>query len=226
MACREQILSEDYGAALVDFALTGNELDGMDYCMEMIDDQFAVLYFRRTSQAPISVSQYTYNSIPKLYGLMQDAVAPTGEYDPINLIKSGISQIQGPPLSLTGKGVVIGFIDTGIRYNLDVFRRPDGTSRIISIWDQTIQDGTPPEGFSFGTERGVKERKSFVYRSINGYGWTRYGCGQRSRGQRCGIWDELSGGGSRCGYRYGEMQRGKTIFKGLLFCTGWRTGLL
>ena len=114
MACREQILSEDYGAALVDFALTGNELDGMDYCMEMIDDQFAVLYFRRTSQAPISVSQYTYNSIPKLYGLMQDAVAPTGEYDPINLIKSGISQIQGPPLSLTGKGVVIGFIDTGI----------------------------------------------------------------------------------------------------------------
>lgn len=152
MACREQILSEDYGAALVDFALTGNELDGMDYCMEMIDDQFAVLYFRRTSQASISVSQYTYNSIPKLYGLMQDAVAPMGEYDPINLIKSGISQIQGPPLSLTGKGVVIGFIDTGIRYNLDVFRRPDGTSRIISIWDQTIQDGTPPEGFSFGTE--------------------------------------------------------------------------
>lgn len=40
----------------------------------------------------------------------------------------------------------------GIRYNLDVFKRPDGTSRILSIWDQTIQDGTPPEGFSFGTE--------------------------------------------------------------------------
>lgn len=40
----------------------------------------------------------------------------------------------------------------GIRYNLDVFKRSDGTSRILSIWDQTIQDGTPPDGFSFGTE--------------------------------------------------------------------------
>lgn len=40
----------------------------------------------------------------------------------------------------------------GIRYNLDVFKRADGTSRILSIWDQTIQDGTSPEGFSFGTE--------------------------------------------------------------------------
>ncbi len=35
---------------------------------------------------------------------------------------------------------------------MDVFRREDGTSRIFSIWDQTIQDGTPPEGFCFGTE--------------------------------------------------------------------------
>lgn len=40
----------------------------------------------------------------------------------------------------------------GIRYDLDVFRREDGSSRILSIWDQTIQDGMPPEGFSYGTE--------------------------------------------------------------------------
>lgn len=152
MACREQILAEDYGEALVDYMLIGDELNGMDYCVEMIDDQFAVMYFKRSGLLPISVSRYTYNSIPKLYGLMQDIVSPIAEYDPINLIRSGISQVQRPPLSLTGKGVVIGFIDTGIRYNLDVFKRADGTSRILSIWDQTIQEGTPPEGFSFGTE--------------------------------------------------------------------------
>lgn len=152
MACREQILSEDFGEALIDFVLAGDELDGMDYCVEKIDEQFAVLYFRRSGRIPISVSKYTYNSIPKLYGLMQEAVLPAKEYDPVNLIRSGISEVQRPPLSLTGKGVVIGFIDTGIRYNLDVFKNQDGTSRILAIWDQTIQDGTPPDGFSFGTE--------------------------------------------------------------------------
>lgn len=35
---------------------------------------------------------------------------------------------------------------------MDVFRKEDGTSRILSIWDQTIQDGTPPAGFDIGTE--------------------------------------------------------------------------
>ena len=29
---------------------------------------------------------------------------------------------------------------------------PDNTSRIISIWDQTIQNGPAPEHFTFGTE--------------------------------------------------------------------------
>lgn len=152
MACREQILSEDFGEALIDFRLAGDELDGMDYCVEMIDEQFAVLYFRRSGLVPVSVSKYTYNSIPKLYGLMQEETSAAREYDPVNLIKSGISEVQRPPLSLTGRGVVIGLVDTGIRYNMEVFKKSDGTSRILSIWDQTIQDGTPPEGFSFGTE--------------------------------------------------------------------------
>lgn len=50
------------------------------------------------------------------------------------------------------KNVTIGFIDTGIRYQEPVFRDFAGRSRIVSIWDQTIQTGTPPEGFQFGTE--------------------------------------------------------------------------
>lgn len=115
MACREQALSNDYAEALVDYTLRDDELDGMDYCVEMIDDQFAVLYFRRLGLPPISVSVYTYNSIPKLYGLMQDVPLTVANYNPLNLMRSGISQIQNPPLSLTGRGVVIGFIDTGER---------------------------------------------------------------------------------------------------------------
>ena len=153
MACREPALSNDYADVLVDYIINDQELEGRDYCLEVIDEQFSILYIKRAPLPVINVSDYTYNSIPKLYGLMQEnGVAGRENFDPQSLIKTGIPQLQRPPLSLTGKGVVIGFIDTGIRYEMDVFRRSDGTSRILSIWDQTIQDGTPPTGFSYGTE--------------------------------------------------------------------------
>ena len=31
-------------------------------------------------------------------------------------------------------------------------RDSDGTTRIISIWDQTLQDDKTPQGFNFGSE--------------------------------------------------------------------------
>lgn len=153
MACREQILSEDYAEILLDYTglVDSGQYPGL--CTEVIDDQFLIVYVNRAQLPPINVTNYTYMSIPKVYGLMQAGTeTPRGNYDPINLIRTGILQMQRPPLSLTGKGVVVGFVDTGIRYESEVFRREDGSSRILSIWDQTIQDGTPPAGFSYGTE--------------------------------------------------------------------------
>lgn len=153
MACREQALSNDYMELLVDYPLTEDTLDGRSACVEVIDEQFAILYLRRMGLPPLNVSDYTYNSIPKLYGLIQEmGVASAENFDALSLLQTGIVQTQRDPLQLTGQGVILGFVDTGIRYDLDVFRREDGSSRILSIWDQTIQDGTPPEGFSYGTE--------------------------------------------------------------------------
>ena len=66
--------------------------------------------------------------------------------------QAGITSIlQHPHLKLTGKGVIIGFVDTGIDYTKDVFRHEDGSSKIISIWDQTIEGPRPPELY-FGAE--------------------------------------------------------------------------
>jgi len=39
----------------------------------------------------------------------------------------------------TGAGVIIGIIDTGIDYLHQTFRKPDGSSRILCIWDQTLE---------------------------------------------------------------------------------------
>ncbi|MDB8798415.1 bifunctional germination protease/germinant receptor pseudoprotease CspBA [Romboutsia sp. 1001216sp1] len=52
--------------------------------------------------------------------------------------------------NLSGKGTIIGIIDSGIDYNLDVFKDNQGNSKILYYWDQSIQ-GNPPEGFRNGT---------------------------------------------------------------------------
>lgn len=58
--------------------------------------------------------------------------------------------ISGPRLS--GKGVLIGIIDSGIDYLLRDFQNENG-SRILYLWDQTVDgNGTAPEGFSKGEE--------------------------------------------------------------------------
>lgn len=69
---------------------------------------------------------------------------------------SCITPVQRPPLSLTGRGVLVAVIDSGIDYENDVFRNLDGTTRIRNLWDQTIP-GNPPEGYVIGTEYTQEE---------------------------------------------------------------------
>lgn len=150
MTCKERILSNDYADIIIDFTLPEEALarltaQGIDYCFRALDDEFGFAYVKRQDIPSFSFGSYTYASIPKLYGLMQD-------FQTENLTEMGNLRVQGPPLELQGRGVIIGFIDTGIRYQLDVFKNESGGSRILSIWDQTIQTGEPPEGFYYGTE--------------------------------------------------------------------------
>lgn len=51
---------------------------------------------------------------------------------------------------LTGKGTILGLIDSGIDYTLPIFRDASGKSKILYLWDQSIK-GTPPEGFKSGS---------------------------------------------------------------------------
>ena len=67
---------------------------------------------------------------------------------------SCITQVQrNEPgnLQLTGRGVLIGIVDSGVDYRHPAFLTADGKSRILRLWDQSIP-GNPPEGYATGTE--------------------------------------------------------------------------
>lgn len=69
---------------------------------------------------------------------------------------SCITTLQSREPRLTGRGILVGIIDSGIDYAHPDFQNPDGTTRITALWDQTIPSGTvadatPPFSYPFGT---------------------------------------------------------------------------
>lgn len=66
-----------------------------------------------------------------------------------------------PAFGNQGQGVLIGFVDTGIDYQNPLFRKEDGSSRILGIWDQTLETGAPDpvNGFQalYGTQYSREE---------------------------------------------------------------------
>ena len=143
--CAERIISEDYADFIIEIGFRENEArqEYKDLCIQEIGYKFSAIYYPLSEINPISVGEDTYIAIPKLFGLMDtSAVEATGALR--------LQRVRGT--SLTGNGVIVGFIDTGIDYTNDIFKNVTGRTRILSIWDQSDQSGTHPQGIEFGSE--------------------------------------------------------------------------
>ena len=78
----------------------------------------------------------------------------TSELD-LSVPEINADQIHNTPPGFKGSGVIVGIIDTGIDYTNGCFRKPDGTTRILSIWDQYLSPlGTEshPTSYYYGVE--------------------------------------------------------------------------
>lgn len=149
--CKEAILSENTYDYITDFSLSDFIGMGEAFCYANIDNLYNIIYLEGSRIPDWGAEAFQYQSVPKLYGLMPIS-GGSGGFNADALIASGILQVQREPLNLTGRGCVICFIDTGIDYTLDVFKDASGNSRILAIWDQTIQTDSPPQGFLYGSE--------------------------------------------------------------------------
>jgi subtilisin family serine protease len=142
--CSNQIISEEYADFIADYELSADDiLTNMEICYIRINDTFSSVYVP-LQQVPADVlNVYGYKVFVRLFGLLDTA----------SLESSGVTRLRSiPGLGLRGQGVLIGFVDTGIDYMHKAFQYADGTSKIVSIWDQSIQSDNSPEGFFYGTE--------------------------------------------------------------------------
>ena len=114
-----------------------------------------------------------------------------------------ITPVQNAPLSLTGKGVLVGIVDSGIDIFHPDFRNEDGSTRILELWDQTVPENMDPSGEVSFYNRGKiftreeinlaleQNDRSFPSRDLSGHGThvagIAAGNGRASRGEQKGV---------------------------------------
>lgn len=117
---------------------------------------------------------------------------------------SCVNGLEGEPYRLTGRGILVAVIDSGIDYTHPDFINADGSTRIRAIWDQSLA-GEPPQGYRIGTEfsreeinealekirQGTGAMSALPTRDLSGHGTqvagVAVGNGRASRGQYRGV---------------------------------------
>ena len=154
MPCSHPAASSEYADFIIRyFAFPQSLLSTIEEgCLSFINSQFAVVYRPVEEALPITLNRYSYSSIPNLYTLL----------DASSMESSGIlTSFSQPFLNTQGENTIIGIIDTGIDYRNPVFLGEDRSTRILGIWDQTIElnesgvsgerAGQLPEDIFYGT---------------------------------------------------------------------------
>lgn len=165
--------NEEYQEYLIDYLLDENlfENELADYCVFPIGYNQSIVYVKSDNPLTGGDRRFRYNTIPKCYGLMSTE----------ELEETGVLKVRrSPQLGYRGSGTLVGIIDTGVRLDDSIFLYEDGSSKVVSLWDQTDQTGTRPEGFLYGTEwtreeiNRILENESSIKRKLpsdeNGHG--------------------------------------------------------
>ncbi len=144
MDCSKAAVSNDYFEFIAEYngVLESVRERFQTDCILPINNRFSIAYVPQQGKEVFERGNYPYNAIPRCFGLM----------DTVVLEDVGVAQVRRSNLDLYGNGVMVGVIDTGIDYQNPVFQYADQTTKIETIWDQTIEDETKPFFLGYGTE--------------------------------------------------------------------------
>lgn len=152
------LTSEDYADLLIENIKVDDVVTRFsDYSVHAINFMLSVVN--------VPISYITKNTIQELgYAVFPSLMGPVSL---ASIESSSITRLRSiPNFNLRGEGVLIGIIDTGIDYTNPIFQNEDGSTRIISIWDQSTDFGNPPDGFTYGSEF-TREQINLALRSNN-----------------------------------------------------------
>lgn len=100
---------------------------------------------------------------------------------------SGVDFTENNPyINISGRGVIIGILDSGINYMHPDFINADNTSKIISIWDQDSNKKQAPEGTLFGSEFTREEINEAIRNNDSSLTIDNIGTGTIAAGIACG----------------------------------------
>ena len=156
--CKEKILSEKYRDFMMrDTGALGENFPLENGCRIPLKYGFELLYIDQSEDRKKPLGDYPYTMVPKCYTTLDMAA----------IQQAGIAAVQNlPGLELSGEGVLVGIIDTGINYLDPIFRNLDGSTRIRRIWDQEEQSGTAPREIGYGSEY-TREQINLAIQSEN-----------------------------------------------------------
>ncbi len=131
-SCRDAVLSNDY----VGFGLPNRgseeEVAGLLQadCVRRVSDNLVYAYFYYPEEER-DEGAFPFGIMQKCYGLLSEE----------ELAASGVLQVrEGPFTNFYGSGVLLGFVDTGIDFAEEMFRSADGSTRLVGLWDQTLEE--------------------------------------------------------------------------------------
>ena len=156
--CKEKILSEEYRDFMMrDTGALGENFPLENGCRIPLKYGFELLYIDQSEDRKKPLGDYPYTMVPKCYTTLDMAA----------IQQAGIAAVQNlTGLELSGEGVLVGIIDTGINYLDPIFRNLDGSTRIRRIWDQEEQSGTAPREIGYGSEY-TREQINLAIQSEN-----------------------------------------------------------
>jgi hypothetical protein len=102
------------------------------YYVTIINDRYAII--SSNTELQINIQGPTFSTVTYVTSL---GVFTLQETSPFVASQASFLQLE-LPLRLTGRGVNVAIIDTGIDYLNEEFMRENGETRIEFIWDQTI----------------------------------------------------------------------------------------
>ncbi|MEG0772446.1 S8 family peptidase [Clostridium sp.] len=144
---KEYYLSEDYEVYFIEYVGDiRSSIDKVPYAEMYTTGQFFAYLFVENGRL-----NETLEAVPEIINIQKSFPYTLSDLKISNDLNKAMPLDLGTT-TLKGQGVIVGIISTGIEYLNPGFRNPDGSTRIVAIWDQTLNEAEPPNTFIRGTE--------------------------------------------------------------------------